>query len=520
MDHFVSSLFLQDENVRADNDPLAWEDIEGCRVSENYAEEVQGVDSNVDKFFNDTFYDNWDERAFDGIDELGYMNLKEITASEVRLLHFRDQTVAFSFYQLYSKMNGFAVRKNRIRRNVKNEVTQQQFICFWDGFRDTGPENDSHRRKCEPKPEPRCGCLAEMRVHTIILFGDVLAFDATYCKNRYMCPLVVFSRVNHHNQTIVFAAMLVANEKEETYTWLLKQFLEAMKGKAPGCVITDGDNAMKKAIESVFPSAYYRLCAWHLLRNATSNLSNPTFTSEFKKCMLFYYEISEFEDWWVKLVTELGLQHNEWVCDLYARRKMWATAYIHGHFFGGFRTTSRCERLHSMLSKFVHSRHNLRGFIEQILRCICQMRLREAQSELASVVGDLVLQSPLHALERSAANTLTREIFMLFRPMLTRACTLKVCSCTLTPSCEIYTLSKSGNPNKEWNVSHYQDRSIFKCSCFRMESLGIPCDHIVAVLVHLDAKEIPKSLLIDRWSKNARLKVWEFMENGPFCWES
>ncbi|XLR43488.1 hypothetical protein S83_028148 [Arachis hypogaea] len=320
MDHFVSSLFLQDENVRADNDPLAWEDIEGCRVSENYAEEVQGVDSNVDKFFNDTFYDNWDERAFDGIDELGYMNLKEITASEVRLLHFRDQTVAFSFYQLYSKMNGFAVRKNRIRRNVKNEVTQQQFICFWDGFRDTGPENDSHRRKCEPKPEPRCGCLAEMRVHVHVESGR------------------------------------------------------------------------------------------------------------------------------------------------------WITS--------------------------------------------------EAQSELASVVGDLVLQSPLHALERSAANTLTREIFMLFRPMLTRACTLKVCSCTLTPSCEIYTLSKSGNPNKEWNVSHYQDRSIFKCSCFRMESLGIPCDHIVAVLVHLDAKEIPKSLLIDRWSKNARLKVWEFMENGPFCWES
>ncbi|XLS82321.1 hypothetical protein HN51_048152 [Arachis hypogaea] len=238
IDHFESSLFSQDEDVRADNDPLAWEDIEGCHVSENYAEEVQGVDCNVDEFFGDTFYDNLDERAVDGINELRYMNLKEITASEVRLLHFWDRTVSFSFYQLYSKMNGFAVRKNKIRRNVKNE-------------------------------------------------------------------------------------------------------------------------------------------------------------------------------------------------------------------------------------------------------------------------------SPLHALERSA-----------FRPMLSRACTLKVRSCTLTPSCEIYTLSRSGNPNKEWNVSQYRDRSIFKCSCFRMESLGIPCDHIVAVLVHLDAEEIPKSLLIDRWSKNVRSKVWEFMENGPFCWES
>ncbi|XP_057744852.1 protein FAR1-RELATED SEQUENCE 5-like [Arachis stenosperma] len=66
------------------------------------------------------------------------------------------------------------------------------------------------------------------------LFGDVVAFDATYRKNKYMCPLVVFSGVNHHNHTIVFASALVANENEATYTWLLEQFLDAMKGKKPG----------------------------------------------------------------------------------------------------------------------------------------------------------------------------------------------------------------------------------------------------------------------------------------------
>ncbi|XLT47493.1 hypothetical protein HN873_040097 [Arachis hypogaea] len=331
IDHFESSLFSQDEDVRADNDPLAWEDIEGCHVSENYAEEVQGVDCNVDEFFGDTFYDNLDERAVDGINELRYMNLKEITASEVRLLHFWDRTVSFSFYQLYSKMNGFAVRKNKIRRNVKNEVTQQQFVCFREGFRNSGSENDSHRHKRKPKPETRCGCLAEMCVHVHV----------------------------------------------ESGRWIT----------------------------------------------------------------------SYFQD-----------EHNHDMLD---------------------------DRLTFMLP----------GHRNMNDTAIDQM--------------NLMLKSPLHALERSA-----------FRPMLSRACTLKVRSCTLTPSCEIYTLSRSGNPNKEWNVSQYRDRSIFKCSCFRMESLGIPCDHIVAVLVHLDAEEIPKSLLIDRWSKNVRSKVWEFMENGPFCWES
>jgi len=31
------------------------------------------------------------------------------------------------------------------------------------------------------------------------VFGDVLAFDATYKKIKYNTPLVIFSGVNHHN---------------------------------------------------------------------------------------------------------------------------------------------------------------------------------------------------------------------------------------------------------------------------------------------------------------------------------
>ncbi|XP_025660938.1 protein FAR1-RELATED SEQUENCE 5-like [Arachis hypogaea] len=64
------------------------------------------------------------------------------------------------------------------------------------------------------------------------LFGDVVAFDATYNKNKYKCPFVVFIGVNHHNQTVVFAACIVTDETDETYIWVLQQFLEAMKGRA------------------------------------------------------------------------------------------------------------------------------------------------------------------------------------------------------------------------------------------------------------------------------------------------
>ncbi|KAJ1392019.1 MULE transposase domain [Sesbania bispinosa] len=118
------------------------------------------------------------------------------------------------------------------------------------------------------------------------VFGDVLAFDATYKKNRYSCPMVVFFGVNHHNQTIVFGCAVVSNETEETYVWVLEQFLHAMKGKVPVSVITDGDLAMRNAIRRVFASAHHRLCAWHLLRNALSNFHNTRFTQLFEECML------------------------------------------------------------------------------------------------------------------------------------------------------------------------------------------------------------------------------------------
>ncbi|KAJ1381830.1 MULE transposase domain [Sesbania bispinosa] len=81
------------------------------------------------------------------------------------------------------------------------------------------------------------------------VFGDVVAFDATYGKNKYLLPLVVFSGVNNHNRSTIFAAAIVANEIEDTYIWLLRQFARVMNDKEPSAVITDGDVAMRNAIK-------------------------------------------------------------------------------------------------------------------------------------------------------------------------------------------------------------------------------------------------------------------------------
>ncbi|KAF1885823.1 hypothetical protein Lal_00042696 [Lupinus albus] len=114
-----------------------------------------------------------------------------------------------------------------------------------------------------------------------LIFGDVLAFDATYGRNKYKFLVVIFSGVNHHKQTTIFDVGIVSNETEETYVWLLGNFLEAMNGKHPKCVITDGDLSIKNAIKRVFPAAHHRLCAWHICNNAGKNIKKNNFHKDF-----------------------------------------------------------------------------------------------------------------------------------------------------------------------------------------------------------------------------------------------
>ena len=60
--------------------------------------------------------------------------------------------------------------------------------------------------------------------------GDLVTFDATYQTNTYNIPFVPFIGVNHHHQSVMFGCVLLMNETTESYTWLLKTWLNAMLG--------------------------------------------------------------------------------------------------------------------------------------------------------------------------------------------------------------------------------------------------------------------------------------------------
>ncbi|KAJ1380127.1 Zinc finger, SWIM-type [Sesbania bispinosa] len=362
--------------------------------------------------------------------DLKRIELISLSESDLKKFHFSSLKMGFQFYNDYAQKRGFAARKWNIVKNKMGEITQQTFVCFKEGYR-----QKKHIKRTNRKRKPRA-----MTSHDMLSQQHVGMLPA----HRKMdeCDLIQMNNMRDAGIGVTQIYGLAANQsggyermafrKRDMYNEIerqkriqvsdvravfayLRELQAAMRGKLPSSVITDGDLAMRNAIRSEFPYAHHRLCAWHLLRNATSNISNPRFTSKLRRCMLGDYDVGRFRSKWEELVNEFDLHGNQWVRELYDKRKMWATTHIRGNFFASFRTTSRCEGMHSQVG----------------------------------------------------------------RRVLERARGLKVVSCEQTPNCVIYIVSSMRtSQSRQWYVSLGPTGLLLKCSCLRMESMGIPCEHV------------------------------------------
>ena len=68
----------------------------------------------------------------------------------------------------------------------------------------------------------------------------------------------------------------------------------------------------------------------------------------------------------------------------------------------------------------------------------------------------------------------------------------------------IYVVIKYCDQKRTWHVSYCPSDSEFRCSCQRMESFGIPCVHVINVLVYLDFDRLPECLILRRLTMEAK----------------
>ncbi len=104
---------------------------------------------------------------------------------------------------------------------------------------------------------------------------DVILIDATYRTNRYNMPDIHFMAVTAIGTTTSVAMCFVADETEQTYHWAISAFKELVMGDAKVQVfLTDDENALKNALEALYPRVPQLICIWHVNKNVEEKLAN------------------------------------------------------------------------------------------------------------------------------------------------------------------------------------------------------------------------------------------------------
>uniref|UniRef100_A0A2N9F599 MULE transposase domain-containing protein n=1 Tax=Fagus sylvatica TaxID=28930 RepID=A0A2N9F599_FAGSY len=182
-------------------------------------------------------------------------------------------------------------------------------------------------------------------------FNDVITFDTTYLTNKYDMPFAPFIGINHHGESIILGCGLLSSEDTDSFVWVFRQWLQSMCDIAPKAIITDQCQAMRRAIEIVFPETVHRWCIWHITMKLPVKLAGLEAYQDIKHYLLKAVHdsmtVEEFEEKWNHTITLHHLEENEWLAKLYEERERWVPAFLNSNFFAGMSSTQRSESMNA-----------------------------------------------------------------------------------------------------------------------------------------------------------------------------
>ncbi|CAN1159759.1 Protein FAR1-RELATED SEQUENCE 5 [Linum perenne] len=224
------------------------------------------------------------------------------------------------------------------------------------------------------------------------------------------------------------------------------------------------------AITKVFPKATHRLCSWHLDKNVEQHMKDTQFKSGWSKFVDAEYEVNEFSVKWNEFVEKCSLQRNNWVKQyLFDKQCEWAQTYFRGVFFAGMKMTSRCEGLNSKLGKYVRHIYCLLEFCVNFDHWMEDMREEERRLDYESI--------------HRAPDVYTLKAFDKFKLEIEKSSIWSKESEETIGNYLTYILKKyDPNNSRREKVIYDVEKKTVECTCKAFNSLGIPCQHMTAIL--------------------------------------
>ncbi|XP_076944392.1 protein FAR1-RELATED SEQUENCE 5-like [Bidens hawaiensis] len=346
------------------------------------------------------------------------------------------------------------------------------------------------------------------------MFGEVLAFDATYiptgndCRILHNMIFVPFTGVDCHKKCVTFGAGLIYNETIESYKWLLNTFVSS-HGKQSRLVLTDQDATMKQAVSTVLTESTHRLCMWHVTNKIHVKLKGEMQVNEQIRCRVnklvwnVFIKPETFESRWHELIDDFNLSENKWLKDMFAIRDSWVPAYFRDlPMCCLMKTTSRCESSNSQFKVYSSHGNNLVQFMNCFEMALNAQRhvQRELQNDTTTKRPPIETRLPI---ERHASYVYTITIFKEVQKEITKG--LYHCACSRLETKDGLNIHYINHKDKrngfvgEFKVCHHPIDDTFSCSCKGFTRIGYLCRHILKVFQIELIDEIPENYIPKRW---------------------
>ncbi|GKC54438.1 FAR-RED impaired response 1-like protein [Tanacetum coccineum] len=364
---------------------------------------------------------------------------------------------------------------------MKVQSTDREFFYAWE-------LDEENRLKSLFWADARCRAAYEE-------FGDVVTFDTTYLTNKYEMPMAPFVGVNHHGQS----------------TWLT-----CMSGRAPDAIITDQDQAMKNAVEIVFPHARHRWCLWHIMKKLPEKFGKhkkyKSIKYKLKKAVYDSLTSSEFEASWNTMLETYKLENNKWLIDLYAERQRWLPCFVKDIFWAGMSTTQRSESINSFFDKYLNKKTTLKQFVEQYENALRDRAEKENVEDFNSYNS---WYPPIthYAMEEQMKHVLTNAKFKEFREELTGKMYCAVGSSKSEGGHIEYEVLEDVMVNGSIIKKHFlvwfkkgesHEECDIRCICRLFEFRGMLCRHALTVLINENIYLVPNKYILRRWRKDVK----------------
>ncbi|KAE8215912.1 hypothetical protein CF319_g8971 [Tilletia indica] len=188
-----------------------------------------------------------------------------------------------------------------------------------------------------------------------------ITIDATYKTNRYGMPFVHFVGLTGTSSTFCSAVALVTREREEDYTWVLKEYKKMMDDLEIHVIVTDRDAALGNAIAQIFPQAQHNLCRWHINKNIVTNCKQYFSEDAFVDFQQSWNQLvgacteEEYENTVEAFLLALDTTPNvkEYIEGLLNLKERFISAWADKHLHLGSTSSSRVEGAHRSFKSFL-----------------------------------------------------------------------------------------------------------------------------------------------------------------------